>query len=116
MPSTAVKPVLANTLNRSGMPKYARGRTPVPTALAIMRHSAASAHLPSAGQAFCRSPPKGDERQGGDGQQHHCRRDDQVHHILKLSRTSGLRQREHGIAHGGNPVHQGEQINARPQN
>ena len=40
----------------------------------------------------------------------------EMHHILKLPGNTRLGQGEHGVAHGGNPVHQGEQVYARPNN
>ena len=53
-----------------------------------------------------------DHGQRYDGQQHHQRGDDHMHHILKRPGIAAVAQREHPIPDRRDPLHDGEQINA----
>lgn len=56
-----------------------------------------------------------DNGQRYDGQQHHQNGDDHVHHILKRPGIAAVTQWEHPIPDRRDPLHDGEQINARTE-
>ena len=60
-------------------------------------------------------PGGGDHTQGQQGEQHHRSGDSQMHDILKGPGVSALREREHPVAHGADPLHHSKEGDAPAQ-